>query len=284
MEAAGEIQTNKDEPKSVVARGSKQRTPNLGDGDDEVAGSPRVTDVRTQRQRMHVAEQSPKLATMEAADDTQWTIVSRKKKRKKGNMAEQSQKLATMEAADDTQWTNVPEKKKRKKRNRGLKKAKVPRFETLEELESFLATLRSKLTIQRTKIFAIEPIAKYSLFANNWEPDQRVKHKRMAKTAAATQRQYDTLSSRFSRAQKERDDWYLLLRRTPVGVSEYGSPFEDEVLDLVETSWTLRKNPPFGARSDKKRSSIAELDHLYWEKWEDIERLLNGEEELYGRL
>ena len=130
IQSAGRIQLLKYEPKCVVARGSKQPTSNFGDGDDEAARSPHVTGVRTKRQKMHAAKQSPK--------------------------------LATMKAVDDSQRNNVPEKKKRKKRNRGLKKAKVPRFSDLSELESFLAIMSSRLTIQRTKLSTKEPITHYT--------------------------------------------------------------------------------------------------------------------------
>ena len=167
--AADEIETRKDEPKTGVVRGSKQLTPNLRDGDGEAAGSFHVTDVKTHQPKTHVAKQSPK--------------------------------LPTMEVADSSQENNVPNEKKRKKRNRGLKKAKVPRFATLAELESFLEILDFRLDKQQRKLSIEKAITETGLysFTESQEQQQRARHKRMAKTIAATQLQYDTLSSRLFR-------------------------------------------------------------------------------------
>ncbi|KAM0799177.1 hypothetical protein BDR22DRAFT_856957 [Usnea florida] len=237
-EQAGENETGKDEPKLIVARGSKQ-LPNAGNSHGEAAGDSFVADVRTRQQRRLIAKNPPK--------------------------------LPTMKAVESSQEEDVPKKKKKKQRNRGLKKARVPRFYTLWELQSFLAIIDSRLTLRRRELSLDRP----------W-------NKKMAKNTAAMQRQRDALSSRFFRARQKWDELQIL--RWRIFDEDYQqTPFiEEEQFDLQETSWTLRKNPPFGARSNKKRSkqvfNFEDLDHLEWELIKEIEKILNGEEGLYRRL
>ena len=247
-EGASETEIGKDEPKTIVARGSKQLTLNAGDSHGEAATNSFATDVRTRQQKRLKAKKLPN--------------------------------LPMMKAVDISQAKDVPEKKTRKHRNRGLKKANIPRFSTLWDLQSFLAVIDSRLTLRRRELSSERP----------W-------HKKMAKTTAAMQRQHDALSSRFSRARKKWDEWQTLRGKISDDIHQWIPFIEDEQLDLEETSWTLRKNPPFGARSDKKRSKLLprlleyyqvfnfeDLDDLEWARIKEIEKILNGEEALYRRL
>ena len=209
-----------------------------------------------------VARESKKLTPnagnshTEAAGNSFVTVV--RKRQQKRLVAKNIPKLPTMKGVENSQEKDVPKKKKRKQRNRGLKKAKVPRFSELWELQSFLAIL-----------------------------DSRPWNKKMAKTTAAMQRQYDTLSSRFFRAQKQEEDWEIL-RRKLSHEGQWIPMAEEEQFDL---EWTLRENPPFGALSNKKHSkplpqlmyhypvfSAEDLDDVDWEQMEEIEKILNGEE------
>ena len=265
--AAGEIETRKDEPKTGVARRKKQLTPNLEDGDGEAARVSHVTDVRTHRQKMDTAKQSPK--------------------------------LPTMKVADSSQENKMPEKKKRKKRNRGLKKQKVPRFATFPHFQSFLAMMDSRLTIQRAKLLTENQTTDNGLCSvtGSQEQHQRANHKRMAKTTAAMQRQYDALTSRFFRALKEWDDWKILRMEIYDEVVQWIFFTEGEQFELEETSWTLQKKISYGARSNKWRSkrlpqildyyqvfNLEDLAHFERERIMYIERIMNGEEGLYHRL
>ena len=245
--AADEIETRKDEPKTGVVRGSKQLTPNLGDGDAEAAGSSHVTDVRTHRQKTHITKQGPE--------------------------------LPTMKVAESSPENNVVKKKKRKKRNRGLKKAKVPRFATFAELESFLAIIGSRLTIQRRKLSTGKQILENGLYSvtESQEQQQSARHKRMAKTIAATQRQYDALSSRLGRA---RNPWeYLQLFRRKISDDVYRRILNQPYGVPWKLEFNKKPSLPWPRLLDYYKSyNLGGLDGLVQEREMEVEGILNGEE------
>ena len=243
-ERAGETETGKTEPRIIVARESKTLTPKVGNSHDEAAGNSFVADVRTRQQKRLISKNIPK--------------------------------LPTMKAVDNSQEKDVPEKKKRKRRNRGLKKAKVPRFDTPEELQSFLAIIDSRLRLRRREL-----------------SPQRPWHSKMAKTTAAMQRQYDDLSSRLFRARMKEYEWWTLRWRISDKLDQWMPIIDEE--EQFDLEWRLRKNFPFGIRSNKKHSPLPQLldyyqvfdsEDLYyweWEQMEEIEKILNGEEGRYCR-
>ena len=198
----------------------------------------------------------------------------------KSHSARKSPKLPTMKAADSSRENDVPEKKKRKKRNRGLKKVKVPRFATIWELESFLGIMVSRLTIQRRKLSAEKSVTDTRVYsvAQNWEQDQRARHKKVEKTTAAMQRQYDALSSRHFWACKQWEDWQTLRAKI----------FDEVVRWLFDEKW---QTFPFGAHAIKHGSeplpklleyyqvlNLKDLHDLEWERIEEFQMVLNGEE------
>ena len=202
------------------------------------------------------------------------------------NVGKKSSKLPTMKAANSSQSKDVPEMKKNKHRNRGLKKAKVPRFATLWELESFLAIMGSRLTIQQRKFSAEKSVMDTRLYSitGKWEQNQRARHKKFGKTTAAMQRQYDTLSSRFFRARKQWEDWQTLY-------AEIFDEVERWLCDVEFLPSTLWQTLPFSARSNKNHSKplpqlldyyqvfdFEDLSELVRERIKDFKMVLNGEE------